>query len=62
MKSLLPVCQGGDTVDVNIEQPKQTYMVFNSLIDEYEESCVDQNFLQTFRVLYGLLESFKAFQ
>ena len=75
MKSLLPVCQGGDTVDVNIEQPKQTYMVFNSLRDEYKESSVDLNnnffkvlqsffwyFPQTFRVLHGLLGSLKAFQ
>ena len=75
MKSQQPVCQRGDTVDVNIEQPKQTYMVFNSLRDEYKESSVDLNnnffnvlqsffwyFPQTFRVLHGLLGSLKAFQ
>ena len=57
MKSQQPVCQRGDTVDVNIEQPKQTYMVFNSLRDEYKESSVDLN-NNFFKVLQSFSKHF----
>ena len=59
MKSQQPVCQRGDTVDVNVEQPKQTYMVFNSLRDEYKESSVDLN-NNFFKVLQSFVLVFSS--